>query len=419
MSIFQRIQRYFKRKRMRKSLRVRAYAGKRGVSRMHASPLLPIIKIVVAVVIIAAAGFSIYKWGIPFIKTAFTEAEPEPTPTPIATPTPAPATYAKADMSDLETEIMIPHWFISDPYYYGGKIVYTSGQIEATAPPAVLNVLIYDIASDSFERVETPARLNERTNYFEAQMNEHWIVWLETVIKGGGRIMAYDKVTKETFVLREYIYGMPKVQLSGDYCIFNVTTSSRSDKLYLYNLEAEDSVMLRSYAYSDESFSISRPSICEDEMIWIDSYDEVEDVTTLKAYKLQDGIAFEQSPYTINSYVFDPVTNGEVIAFLNTQRSLDGDLMVSVGGGEPVVVATGVLNFSLGDHFIAYTKDEAVYVYYWEDGSTGRLSNSNSKALLASVTEDVVLWYDITDGIIGEKQKDRDVIKMATVPFEK
>ena len=83
------------------------------------------------------------------------------------------------------------------------------------------------------------------------------------------------------------------------------------------------------------------------------------------------------------------------------------------------MVATGVLNYDLGDNFIAYTKDEAVYVYYWADGSTGRLSNSNSRALLASVTDDVVLWYDITDGIIGDKEKDRDVLMMATIPFEK
>ena len=155
MSIFQRIQRYFKRRRMRRSLRVRAYAGKRGVSRVHSSPLIPIIKIAVVVIIIAAAGFAIYKWGIPFGKELFSPSEPEPTQEPIATPTPPPATYAKADMSDLENEILIPHWFISDPYYFGGKIIYTSGQIEATAPPAIENILIYDIASADYTRIET------------------------------------------------------------------------------------------------------------------------------------------------------------------------------------------------------------------------------------------------------------------------
>ncbi len=419
MSIFQRIQRYFKRRRMRRSLRVRAYAGKRGVSRVHSSPLIPIIKIVVIVILIAAAGFAIYKWGIPLGKQLFGPSEPEPTPSPIATPTPPPATYAKADMSDLEEEILIPHWFISDPYYFGGKIVYTSGQIEATAPPAVENLLVFDIASSDYTRIETPERLTVRNNYFEPKMNEYWIVWMETVPKGGGRVMAYDKRTNTSFVLREYTFGMPKLQLSGNYCMFTVSTGANSDKLYLYDLENKESLMLRSFKYNEEPFSLSRPSICESEMIWIDGMDAETGVTTIKAYKIKDGIAFEQSPYLINSYVFDPLTNGEVIVFLNTQRSLDGDLMVSVGGGEPVVVATGVLNFDLGDHYIAYTKDEAVYVYYWEDGSTGRLSNSNSRAILASVTENVALWYDITDGLIGDKEKDRDVLMMATVPFEK
>jgi len=419
MSIFQRIKRYFKRKRMRKSLRVRAYAGKRGVSKVHSSPLGPIIKIVVIVLVVAAAGFAVYKWGIPFAKELFAEKEPAPTPTPKVSATPAPETYAKADMSDLETEVLIPHWFISDPYFYNNKIIYTSGQKAATAPNSLNNVLIYDIASEDSVKIATPDRLSEQNNYLEPLMNEHWVVWLETVAKGGGRIMAYDRMTQESFVLREYSYGMPKLQLSEDFCMFNVSRGANKDSLYLYDLSKKESVILRSYNYNNEPYSLSRPSICSTEMIWIDGMDYELGTTTIKSYKIKEGRAFEQAPYIINSYVFDPVTNGEVIAFLNTQRSYEGDLMVSIGGEQPLVVASGVLNFGLGDNYIAYTRDEAIHVYYWADGSTGRLSNMNSRAILASVNENICLWYDITDGIIGEKEKDRDVLKMADIPFER
>ena len=386
----------------------------------------------VIVLIIAGIGFSVYKWGIPYSKTLFAEEAAAPTPSPIATPTPPPATYAKADMSDLETEVSIPHWFITDPYYYNGKIVYTSTDEAATAPNAINYVIVYDIGSNSYTRLETPARLvgdgdgeNEPAgnNYFGAKMNETWIVWVESDYNnlGGGRIMAYDRRTNESFVLREYLYGLPKLFLSGDLCLFNVSTGSKSDKIYLYDLEDKEVALLRSYNYSTEPFSISTPSICDTEIIWIDSMAEETGITTttIKSIKIKEDLSFDNDPYVFDSYVYNPVTNGEAIAFLNTQRSLTGDLMVSVGGNDPVVVASGVFNFALGDHFVAYTKDTAIYVYYWADGSTGRLSNSNSTAILASVTDNVVLWYDITDGIVGEKEKDRDVLMMAEVPFEK
>ena len=418
MSIFQRIKRYCKRKRMRKSLKVRAYAGKRGVSRFHSSPLVPIIKTIVIVLVVAAVGAGVYFYGIPFAKELLAKSEPAPSATPKPTATPAPETVARADMSDLETEVTIPHWFISNPYYFSGKIIYTSGQKEATAPPSLNNVIIYDIASENYEALEGATRINETNNYFEPLMNEYWIVWLETVGKGGGRILGYDRMTKEIFVIREYSYGMPKLQLSENYCMFVCSTGAKSDKLYLYDLATKENVMLRKYQYNKEPFSISTPSICPTEMIWIDAMDEEIGTTTIKSYKLKEGIAFEQAPYLINSYVFDPITNGEVIVFLNTQRSLEGDLMISISGAQPLTVASGVMNYDLGDNYVAYTKDEAVYVYYWSDGSTGRLSNMNSRAVLASVNENICLWYDITDGIIGDKEKDRDVLKMAEVPFE-
>ena len=204
--------------------------------------------------------------------------------------------------------------------------------------------------------------------------------------------------------------------------MYIVPTSAKSDKLYLYDLAAKESLTLRKYNYSDEPFSISPPAICETEMVWIDAMDEAVNTTTLKSYKIKEGLAFEQTPYVINSYIFAPKINKDVIAFLDTQRSLDGNLMLydlAINDGNPIKIASGVLNFDLGDNYVAYTKDEKVYIYYWADGSTGVVSNINSRAVLASVTDDVCLWYDITDGIIGEKTKDRDVLKMAVIPFEK
>ena len=88
---------------------------------------------------------------------------------------------------------------------------------------------------------------------------------------------------------------------------------------------------MRSYNYSTEPFSISTPSICDTEIIWIDSMAEETGITTttIKSIKIKEDLSFDNDPYVFDSYVYNPVTNGEAIAFLNTQRSLTGDLMVS------------------------------------------------------------------------------------------
>jgi hypothetical protein len=56
------------------------------------------------------------------------------------------------------------------------------------------------------------------------------------------------------------------------------------------------------------------------------------------------------------------------------------------------------VNYCIGDGFVAYTLNDAVYAYYFADGSTRKISAEKTKALLCSVCGKDVIWYDTTDG---------------------
>ena len=51
----------------------------------------------------------------------------------------------------------------------------------------------------------------------------------------------------------------------------------------------------------------------------------------------------------------------------------------------------------MGDGYVAYTKDDFVYAYYFADGSSGRVSAESTRSLLSSATGKDIVWYDITD----------------------
>ena len=46
-------------------------------------------------------------------------------------------------------------------------------------------------------------------NLLELKINEDYIVWADSSQEGGGRICAYDRATKEVFLVKEYVYALP------------------------------------------------------------------------------------------------------------------------------------------------------------------------------------------------------------------
>jgi hypothetical protein len=98
--------------------------------------------------------------------------------------------------------------------------------------------------------------------------------------------------------------------------------------------------------------------------------------------------------------VTDPKISGDSIVFVDSYAD-NNKLYVCTKQGDtysaPAVIAENVINYDVGDGFVVYTKDEAVYIYYFADQSAGRLTSESSRALVASACGKNVTWYDITD----------------------
>ena len=147
----------------------------------------------------------------------------------------------------------------------------------------------------------------------------------------------------------------------------------------------------------------------EDAIVFVQPYGESQVVENssasedaeIRVIPLKQGGDLEHILFQPGMYAYEPMIEGDNIVFLNSPRDDKSSLMLCTKTGDtyaaPVVIAEGVLNYCMGDGFVAYTKDEAVYIYYFADASSGRLSPESRRALLSSATGKDVVWYDITD----------------------
>ena len=79
------------------------------------------------------------------------------------------------------------------------------------------------------------------------------------------------------------------------------------------------------------------------------------------------------------------------------------------GASEPALVAQGVVQFGMGNKFIAYSKDETIYLYRFDNKKTYKLSGEYEKAQFMGVSDGKVIWMDVTS-------RERDILKYSEVP---
>ena len=131
---------------------------------------------------------------------------------------------------------------------------------------------------------------------------------------------------------------------------------------------------------------------------------------------LADGGDKKLTTFLPGTFVYNPKIAGDYIVYLDSTGDYDSQLMYCKKNGEtytqPVAITDGILNYDVGDGFVVYTKDNAIYIYYFEDGSTGRLSSETTRCMLGSANGKGVVWYDITDGF----DSGVNVVQYITVP---
>jgi len=355
--------------------------------------------------------------------------EETPTATVAATPTPAPTPIARADMSiDASEQVIDNYKKIHDPFVHNEEMIFSTSKQPDTAE--VDTVAIVDMVSGV--TTDVAGIVKQYTSLFEPKMNDEFIVYLDCKYEYGGAVCGYDRASGEAFVMREYLFGKPKVTLSGEYAVWMQQTGSVVDKLYLYHLPTRESTTIEIFLKTP--FSVSAPHMDGSSLVYVEPYGERQVLQNssssveaeIVVMPLQQGGDEQAVLFRPGTYVYEPMISGDYIVFLNDPRSEHTELMVCGKSGDtysaPVSIAQGILNYKVGDGYVVYTLEEevegsdvsdiGVYIYYFEDGSTGRLSPDTSRAVLASANGKDVVWYDITDGLGASA----NVIMHITVP---
>jgi len=397
-------------KRRRIKRRHRSYGHpKAGISRFRSSLAIPIIKLASVILgIIGVVLLSIFV-VVPFVDglinpKAQDTVEPKEFETPMyEAETKKPS---GSDMSDLQKSAMIKFDNINDPFMNGKEIVFSTSSAKEDVNKFDL-LEIYNTGSG--ESKEVSGIEVKYDNILSPKITDDFILWIDSNVDGGGRICAYDRKTKKQFLVKEYAFAVPKISIYGDLIVFMQQAGDNLDRLYMYDLRTRESVAVDTF--SDLPAVISAADISKTDMVYAVPYKTGDMIKSkIYTYSLSDG---KKNELDFDRYVYEPKTDGKNIVFTTTNGGPRCDLYWSKAGQTPELIEKDVLNYEIGDGFVAFTRDEAIYVYIFDTGKTARISSEKSRGLLSSVNRNAVCWYDVTGGY-----RDIDVVKYAAVEWK-
>lgn len=290
----------------------------------------------------------------------------------------------------------------NEPYISGDQIIFTTRH-ENRQVYELDAVVVFDI-SDGRARI-LPNVEKKYDNLLGPVLSGNVAVWLDSLTDGGGRIVGYDLTTDTQFVIKDYGYAMPELSVAGDLLAFMQWAGDETQRLYVYNTRTREPVTVK--LYRNNPYGNSAASISDKDLVWSE-YGEG-DQAVLKRIVFADGTARYEN-YDLHTSVFGPRTNGRDIVFTTTRDAAAGYLMLSTNGGDPVMIAQNVSNYGIGDNFIAYTKDERVFVCFTDEQNVFSLTSDISKTLLSCANGREITYYDVTDGVLAD-----EVVMYATV----
>ena len=368
--------------------------------------IMPWLELLLVLGVFAALGWAIWKFVIPFFndlgnhayscqKTVETPVPvtPAPTPEPTRDPYPDHALY-REDLRSKQTEIVIPEYqYATDIGVYHGTIFAAIGNYTPDGTAAFVRLLLYDIAEKQQTFLKLP--LTYKSIRFPV-INDAWVVYLDTAANGGGQMTAYNRETQESRVLKVVHTGLPKPVLYGDTAFWIERTGQSRDKLFAVDLNTGESATL--VIFDGGPYALSRPFMFESTLLY------VAPDGALTALDVETG---KSETIPVSGYVHDPQMNADGIAFLDSDHAEDGHILW-YDGSKTVEIVGGAVDFVLGNGFIAYSRFDKNYVYYYGDGTTFRTTRSDETAMLLGGGEDVIVWMDVT-------WRDKDIMEFMTV----
>lgn len=340
------------------------------------------------------------------------------TPTPYYTPEPTPTPHPMSSFSpeDNEKEVLLPaelqyYWF-GDPMFHNGQILFSAGKIVGDNV-RMCALLIYDPETGAVK--ELPVKL-KNSHFIYPVFNDEWLVYLDGNVKGGGNICAVrmNELNAEPTVIKTVYTGQPEIRLDGHYIAWMERTGTSRDKLFVCDLETTETTVIAQF--NSSSYGTSAPYLKNGTLIWAsdgtEHYDDGRMASVIKHIELDStGIR----DYTVDTYVHDPEFNGSVFAWLDSHHDEQAALYIAFASqGTELTskkIADNVVDFYLDDRFVAYSIDEAVYVYLFKSGESFRITPERELAQLLGASDGNVIWMDVTT-------RERDVMKYARIPLD-
>ncbi len=390
---------------MKREKRYRS-TGKIG-KRLSRFRILPWLELLLVIGFFAALGWAVWKYVIPFFHGLETHAyscqrEPQNTPAPTEVPTPEPtrdpypdhALY-NADLKSMQTEIVIPEYqYAADVTVQNDLIIAAVGNYTQDGTAAFVRLLNYDVKTKKQKLVSLP--LQYKSIRFPA-MNDDWIVYLDAAANGGGRMAAYHRADKKVRTLKIVHTGLPKPVLYGDTAFWIERTGQSRDKLFAVNLKNGESATLE--IYDNSPYGLSDPYVFGSTLLYVAPDGKLTALDLETGTKKTIGVGA--------SYIHDPQMNADGIAFLDSDHAKGGALLW-YDGKTTVEVAKGPVDFRLGDGFIAYSRFDKNYVYFYGDKTTFCTTRKDESAMLLGAGGSVIVWMDVT-------WRDKDIMEYMTV----
>lgn len=335
---------------------------------------------------------------------------PTPTPVPTIRPTPTPNPMRSFNPLENQNEIVIESgykWF-GDPVKYDGHIYLTAGKL-VEGKVVMCDLIEYNAQERSASKLDIKL---SNAHFMFPKINDKWLVYLDANIDDGGDLMVCETGNGAyTPKLIKHIYtGQVEPMLDGDTVAWIERTGTRMDKLFVCDLNTLETTVIQ--MFSSSSYGQSKPSLYNGTLLWADSADAYSGdgdtaASCISFIKLSESTV---SSYNVNTYVHNPQRRGAYTAWTDSHYGLDSKLYYAVGDNTPILIDEGIVDFGLSERFIAYSKNQTIWLYMFDEKSTYRITPDREAAQFMGVSDDTIFWMDVT------ARGERDIVKYIVIP---
>ena len=374
-------------KRMSKHLK---YSPSRRRWNLDATSFGPTLKLVVALLLLAAFALLTIFVIVPFVSARLSSGDPLFGATPAAETAKETAPPINPMLLNQVKTVQYGAGYglptaVVDPSVYEGEILFATGASENACDRLVrLNP-----ETGAFANVELK-RLNDTVRY--PVENADVILYADCKTGGGGSIVKLDKATGKTLILSEFALEAPKLALEAPYAVWTERTDAATAKLVVCDLTNGELLTLA--VFTNSPYNESEPSIRSGQVIYADADASNSQNSLIRTVLLTDNSRWD---YTASSFVHDPKSAGDRWAYLSGNHDGSSDLYVSVNGGAPSRIARGVIDFDITPTCVVFSRDETVYAYAFADKKTYVLSETGTNSQFVMAEGDYALWRDMTD----------------------